>query len=201
MTQDSAEARSREPALTFTRRARRVQIIDVTIELLADHGYSGVSLSQIADRAGVTKPTVLYHFTDKSNLVSSVYRHVLDAVVESVGGAVEAAEVEERPAAYVRSLVAHFVRYPSHARVSIEALIHGGERAESSARWKPVADLLAAARKSRGATDEVELRTAALIIGGAIDAVVAEAVEDPKFDAVAASEEIVELIEARYLAG
>lgn len=64
-----------------------------------------------------------------------------------------------------------------------------------------MADLLAAARKSRGATDEVELRTAALIIGGAIDAVVTEAVEDPKFDAVAASEEIVELIEARYLAG
>ncbi|SMX90992.1 MULTISPECIES: TetR/AcrR family transcriptional regulator [unclassified Brevibacterium] len=201
MAQDPAEAKTGEPALTFTRRARRAQIIDVTIELLAEHGYSGVSLSQIADRAGVTKPTVLYHFTDKSNLVSGVYRYVLGAVVESVGDAIESAEVGDRPGVYVRSMVNHFLRHPSHARVTIEARIHGNERTESSARWQPVADLLRAARKALGAAESAELRTAALIIGGAIDAVVAEAAEDPQFDAVAASEEIVELIETRYLAG
>ena len=201
MGQDSAkeEEQGRQP--TFTQRARRAQIINVTIELLAEHGFSGVSLSQIADRAGVTKPTVLYHFTDKSNLVRSTYRSVLEAMVEAVGGAVAAAEVADRPIVYVRSMVAHFVNHPSHTRLSIEALTHGEGETESSARWKPVAELLEAARDARGVKETAESRIPALIIGGAIDAVVAEAIEDPDFDAVAASEEIVALVEQRFLTG
>ncbi|GAA1533128.1 MULTISPECIES: TetR/AcrR family transcriptional regulator [Brevibacterium] len=201
MGQDSAEEKTKDRQSTFTQRARRAQIIDVTIELLAEHGFSGVSLSQIAERAGVTKPTVLYHFTDKATLVRGAYMHVLDAMVESVGEAVASAEVAERPSVYVRSIVAHFVSHRSHSRLSIEALAQGEARTDSSARWKPVAELLKSAREARGAKSTSDSRTAALIIGGAIDAVVAEALEDPQFDAVAASEEIVELIEARYLAG
>lgn len=201
MGQDSAEEKTKDRQSTFTQRARRAQIIDVTIELLAEHGFSGVSLSQIADRAGVTKPTVLYHFTDKATLVRGAYKYVLDAMVESVGKAVDSAEVAERPSVYVRSIVAHFVSHRSHSRLSIEALTHGEARTDSSARWKPVAELLKSAREARGVKSTSDSRTAALIIGGAIDAVVAEALENPQFDAVAASEEIVELIEVRYLAG
>ncbi|MBM6590458.1 TetR/AcrR family transcriptional regulator [Brevibacterium sp. RIT 803] len=199
MGQDSAEDKTKGRQSTFTQRARRAQIIDVTIELLAEHGFSGVSLSQIADRAGVTKPTVLYHFTDKATLVRGAYQHVLDAMVSSVGEAIDAAEVTDRPSAYVRSLVTHYVNHPSHTRVSVEALIHGGARTDSSARWKPVAELLKSAREARGVKSPSDSRTAALIIGGAIDAVVGEALEDPGYDAAAASEEIVDLIEQRFL--
>lgn len=199
MGQDLSDEKvpGRQP--TFTQRARRAQIIDVTIELLAEHGFSGVSLSQIAERAGVTKPTVLYHFTDKSNLVRSAYRHVLNAMVEVVGAAVGAAEVADRPSVYVRSMVAHFVNHPRHTRLSIEASTHSEGEAESSARWKPVAELLQSAREARGVKSVSDSRTPALIIGGAIDAVVAEVIEDPTFDAVAAAEEIVALVEQRFL--
>lgn len=106
----------------------------------------------------------------------------------------------DRPSVYVRSLVAHFVNHPDHTRLSIEALTHGQGETESSARWKPVAELLEAARRARGVKETAESRIPALIIGGAIDAVVAESLEDPGFDATAASEEIVELVEQRFLA-
>lgn len=199
MGQDSTKDKEQDRQSTFTQRARRAQIIDVTIELLAEHGFSGVSLSQIADSAGVTKPTVLYHFTDKATLVRGAYQHVLDAMVESVGEAVASAEVAERPSVYVRSIVAHFISHRSHSRLSVEALIHGEARTDSSARWRPVAELLRSAREARGVEGPSDSRTAALIIGGAIDAVVGEALEDPGYDAVAASEEIVDLVEQRFL--
>lgn len=201
MAQDLANEKTHDRRPTFTQRARRAQIIEVTIDLLAEHGFSGVSLSQIADHAGMSKPTVLYHFTDKANLVSCTYRSVLNSMIESVGTAIDAAEVADRPSVYVRAMVAHFVNRPSHARLTIEALTHGEGRSESSERWKPVAELIDAARHTRGAEAAPESRTAALIIGGAIDAVVAEALEDPDFDAIAASEEIVSLVEQRFLTG
>ena len=35
--------------LTFTERARRAQLVDVTIRLIAEHGYAGCSLQRIAE--------------------------------------------------------------------------------------------------------------------------------------------------------
>ena len=48
--------------MTFTRRARKAQIIEMTIELVAEKGYAGTTLSGIAERSGITKAAVLYHF-------------------------------------------------------------------------------------------------------------------------------------------
>ena len=44
----------------------------VALEEFAAAGYLGTSLQQIADRAGVSKATVLYHFTSKEVLLEAV---------------------------------------------------------------------------------------------------------------------------------
>ena len=73
---------------TLTRRVRRAQLIEVTVELVADKGYAGVSLSGIAERAGITKPAVLYHFSSKAEIVNAAYEHVLSALTTQVATAV-----------------------------------------------------------------------------------------------------------------
>ena len=50
---------------TFTERARRQQLIGVTIEQVAQRGFAGASLARIAEAAGITKAAVLYHFGSK----------------------------------------------------------------------------------------------------------------------------------------
>lgn len=44
-------------------------IIHCAIKLFADHGYDGVSVQQITEAAGITKPTLYYYFGSKKGLL------------------------------------------------------------------------------------------------------------------------------------
>lgn len=52
----------------------RERIIDAAFRNFADLGYSGVSMQQIADAAGVTKATLYHHFQDKEALFVQMMR-------------------------------------------------------------------------------------------------------------------------------
>jgi TetR/AcrR family transcriptional regulator len=52
------------------------QIRSVATQLFARHGYEGVSLQAIAERVGVTKQTLLYHFSSKDVLRKAVLDQV-----------------------------------------------------------------------------------------------------------------------------
>lgn len=73
---------------TFTERARRAQIVDCAIEVIAESGYPQASVRKIADRAGVAMSVVLYHFGTKDDLVAAVvsecYRSLLTMMLPAV---------------------------------------------------------------------------------------------------------------------
>jgi AcrR family transcriptional regulator len=192
----SQEQEQRPRRLTLTEQARRAQLIDVTVRLIAEHGNAGTSLARIAEAAGITKAAVLYHFRSKDALVRAAHESALTGLVEHVGRAVEEAGAERAPAAYVRSMVGYLREHPGHTRVVIAAVTDEDRR--SSERWRPLADLMAAARRARGTDPEArgpDLRTTALIIGGGIDAIVAEHLDHPDYDPVAAAEELVAMLD------
>ncbi len=60
----------------------RIQV--VALELFAEHGYEKTSLREIAERLGVTKAALYYHFKSKEDIVRSFtqdYRAELDEVI------------------------------------------------------------------------------------------------------------------------
>ncbi|MDA0637527.1 TetR family transcriptional regulator [Nonomuraea sp. MCN248] len=181
--------------LSFIEQTRRTQLIEVTIRLVAEHGYAAASLARIAQAAGITKGAVLYHFASKDAVVAAAHARVLDALVADVGAAVEAAPADQAPAAYVRRMVGHLAERPDHARLIVEAMLHHG-RPAPEARWKPLAALLQNAREARGLDPGPDPRTLALITGGAIDAIVGERLRDAAYDAGAAAESLIEMLEA-----
>ncbi|GIJ78382.1 DNA-binding transcriptional regulator, AcrR family [Micromonospora phaseoli] len=182
------------PELTLTERARRAQLIEVTIELVAAKGYAGASLAAIAERAGITKAAVLYHFPTKAAVVRAAHEHALSALVGEVATAVEAAGPEDGPAAYIRSMVGHLRKHPRHTRMIIEAMTHDEGDHDPAARWRPLAELITVAGHARGASADGDARTTAIIIGGAIDAIVSEQLHDPDYDTAAAADLLVELL-------
>jgi betaine-aldehyde dehydrogenase len=54
--------------------ARRRQLIEVTIDSLAEVGYVGSTLAQIAQRAGVSPGLVAHYFGDKDGLLEATFR-------------------------------------------------------------------------------------------------------------------------------
>lgn len=58
---------------------RRKQLLDVAGSLFAEHGYHGLSMEQLADAAGVSKPVLYQHFPSKRDLYLGLLR---DAVAE-----------------------------------------------------------------------------------------------------------------------
>lgn len=53
----------------------RERLIETSIDLFSHHGFDGTSLSAIARQAGVTQPTLNYHFGTKRQLYRDVIRH------------------------------------------------------------------------------------------------------------------------------
>jgi AcrR family transcriptional regulator len=56
---------------TAPRRDTRAQVQKVALELFAEQGYEKTSLREIAERLGVTKAALYYHFKSKEDIVHS----------------------------------------------------------------------------------------------------------------------------------
>jgi AcrR family transcriptional regulator len=59
------------------RRNTREQIRNVALEMFAERGYAGTSLREIAERLGVTKAAVYYHFPTKEDILASLLQDYL----------------------------------------------------------------------------------------------------------------------------
>jgi len=184
--------------LTITERARRAQFVQVTIDLIAEHGYPGTSLARIAEAAEVSKAAVLYHFPTKDAVVRAAYQSVIDALTTTVGAAIADRSGAEALYAYIRALVGHLDARPDHARMIIEAITADAgvtDSPDDRGRQAVVAGLIDAAGAAGDYRAEVDSRSTAVIVNGAIDAVVAQRLADPGFDAARAADTLVDLLD------
>lgn len=110
---------------TFTEEARRGQLIDCTIEVLVALGYGGTTLSRVAERAGVSKGVVLYHFTNKAELLEATVREVYDRGIEYAKRAwfdhhAESASPPDLLHAYLQTNLDYIAAHPAEIAATIE---------------------------------------------------------------------------------
>src|SRR6202022_3269600 len=65
----------------------RNQVLVTALELFTTQGYEGTSLRQIAERLGMTKAAVYYHFPAKEHLLVELTRPFIDALAEFISQA------------------------------------------------------------------------------------------------------------------
>ena len=58
----------------------RDRLLRAAVEACVEFGYEGVTLADIARRAGVSTPAVYSHFTGKASLLVEAIKHELDAI-------------------------------------------------------------------------------------------------------------------------
>ena len=90
-------ATTSQPPRTRTRDWRRAQVIEATIQCLADRGFSRTKVTDVAARAGISHGLVLFHFQSKENLLAETldfllheYRQNWQAALSAAGEAPEA---------------------------------------------------------------------------------------------------------------
>jgi TetR/AcrR family transcriptional regulator, fatty acid metabolism regulator protein len=176
---------------TFIEEARRAQIISAAIETIAEVGYAQASLARIADRLGISKGVIGYHFAGKDELIAEVAADVLaraEAFMRPRISAVSGGPDTLR--AYIEANLAFMGEYRDHL-VAIVEIARNARRADGSSRVDlsalragaaGLARLLAtfeAAGEFRADFDPVVMATA---IRGTIDAIPPRLAADPELD-------------------
>jgi AcrR family transcriptional regulator len=143
------------------------------LELYAEHGYDAVTITQIAERAGITRRTYFRYFPDKREVLFAGAKQLPPAVFE----AVLAAEEDESPLRTVLAALADVGTRitqavdPSPERRAIIAAtpeLRERERSKAAAMTAAVRDAL----ERRGTPPELAkpaAQAAAFILGDAFD--------------------------------
>jgi AcrR family transcriptional regulator len=63
------------------RSAGAQRVLDAALELFSEHGFEGTSLQDIADRLGVTKAAVYYHFHTKDEILLALVQPAIDELM------------------------------------------------------------------------------------------------------------------------
>lgn len=58
----------------------RVRIHEVALEVFTEHGYERATMREIADRLGVTRPALYYHYRSKEDILASVHDELAASV-------------------------------------------------------------------------------------------------------------------------
>jgi len=69
----------------------RRRILDAAVEVLSLSGFDAASLSEVAARAGVSRPTVYRHFGSREQLVSAALLRLSGEIVERIWAAADQA--------------------------------------------------------------------------------------------------------------
>lgn len=191
---------------TFTQLKRREQLVDCTIDAIAELGFSRASVAEVARRAGVSKGVVTYHFAAKDDLIEAVIRHVLSSMDEYVRPRLHAAEPGKYPEKFIAPYITTWAGYyRTHAREVLALVrIYNGFR-DASGRPSRAFDVRAdeiaiveqvlRAGQAKGLLGAFSARVVAASMKALLDDLLIQFAEDPDLDLDAYAAELVTLFE------
>ena len=60
------------------------KILKVATKLMSEKGYHGTSIQMISDKVGVTKSTVIHHFTNKEGILIAILEEFVPFATEEI---------------------------------------------------------------------------------------------------------------------
>jgi len=121
-------------ALTITEKARRRQIIEITIEIIAELGYHRASYARIMERAGLSSSRIItYHLGSKADLMQAVLLEIIDTkdrfLEERAGNPTSRKDIIRT---HIEAEVAFLGEYPNHVRALHEIEMHSRSQGSTS---------------------------------------------------------------------
>lgn len=137
-------------------RARRAQIIQAAAEVVAELGYAHASVARIAERAGISKGVITYHFDNKDQILRLVAQRLFDRCRQHIKTRIgRASSAAEQIRDWIRAELEFFAAHRTEFIAMIEVMDNHREpdfshafEAEVAAEISQLASLLAQGQRS-----------------------------------------------------
>ena len=96
---------------------KRGDVMQAALELIAERGFHGAPMAEIAARAGVAAGTIYRYFATKEALITELHRELEDKIVAVLQGGYPAGRpIRERFLHLIRGLIIYLLDHPLHFR-------------------------------------------------------------------------------------
>lgn len=121
-------------------------ILEAALEVFSQAGFRGATLDQIADRAGLSKPNLLYYFPSKEAIHAALIAALLRVWLDPLRELDAAGDPVEEILAYVRRKLELSRDFPRESRLFANEILQGAPRIEGPLvnELKPLVDEKAA---------------------------------------------------------
>lgn len=182
---------------------RRAQIVDCAVEVVAELGYAHASLARIAERAGISKGVISYHFAGKDELFDLLVEQIYERITEFV---VPHLDAETTVVGRLRARFCSIAAYLREHRAELVALTEiltnlrdsDGRLRYGDSFNEPYHQRLEETFRTGQDSGELrpfDARVMAVTVQAAIDSMVAYADTHPDHDIAAHAEQLAELFE------
>lgn len=182
---------SGQDSQSFIEAARRAQIIDAAIDVIADAGFTRASMARIATHAGISRGLISYHFSGKADLIQQVLVTVYtDGAHFMVPRIVAETTAAGQLRAYIDANIEYMRRSPQRMVAIVEIIASGGladtegDQTGPDAGEQVLEPLREIFRAGQGAGEfrDFDPDVMARLVRGAIDAVPPLLSRRPEFD-------------------
>jgi AcrR family transcriptional regulator len=183
---------------TFIESARRAQIVAAAIDTIAEVGYAQASFARIAERVGISRGLISYHFAGKDDLSKQVVHDVVEQGVAYMRPRIIA---ESAGPAMLRAYIASNLAFMREHRKDMIAILEITRSPDGRRIFQDDPHVIDAVRALEhllsGFQTAGEVRTdfdpyaMAIAIRAAIDTVPSRLALDPEFDIDSYSRELM----------
>ena len=139
-----------EPTTTWRQKQRLVReeaILDAAREMIAENGYEAMTMEDLAERVGISKPTLYQHFSSKEVLAVRAVVVQMERTLQAMREPIGNRTAWQRLADIVRQLVTQ--------RFSCTHFLHGNSKVALTPIVRPYPEYQNARRQMIGTLDEI----------------------------------------------
>lgn len=182
--------------------AKREEILESALEVIAREGYRGASVKELAEAVGLSQAGLLHYFDSKDELFTAILRK-RDEVDSRRFGDLDAQPSLDRMRDGFVGIVRHNAEVPGlvqlFSRLAVEAgdpqhPAHAYFVERSAALRTTVAEAIARRQQEGGISDAVDPETLARIIQAVADGLQLQWLQDPTVDMAAAVDAVFVLL-------
>lgn len=186
---------------TFIEQARRAQIVAAAAETVAEVGYARATLARIAERAGISKSVISYHFDGKDDLLAQVAGEFFAQAWEHMAPRIDAADsAAGKVAAWITAELEYFAAHRSRFLAMSEVVMNhrapDGSRPFASDEAEEVDGMAAilAAGQAAGECREFDVDEMAVMVVRCVEGVIGAWVVDEHVDLAAQVQPLVDFV-------